>query len=296
MLKDLLSICLVFLLFLSIAQAGDEDPVLAKAGNYVIKKSDLDRLIGYYSPDRKKYLQENPQQKIVLLKRILEVKIVSEIAKKEGFDKIPDVKEQLEYMVNDQLSREYLSKGVAKDLAVSDDDISQYYNANKDKFSTPAEVRARHIRIRVSQDSSADERKKAKDKAQEILARIKNGGDFAKIAEEVSEDPGSKTKGGDLGYFARGKMVQPFEDAAFSLQPGQVSEVVETQFGYHIIKVENYRESKIRNLDEVKDRIREQLKTELSQSKAKEFLDKVSIAAGMEIYNDKITGETEKIK
>lgn len=291
MLKKLLSFCVLLLLSSTAAYAAENDPVLAKAGDYVVKKSDLDRMISYYSPDRQKYLQENPQQKVVLLKRMLEVRIISDIAKREGFDKRPDVKEQLEYTVNDQITRDYLSKGVAANIVVSDDDIEQYYIANKDKFSTSDSVRARHILIGVSSGASDEEKKKTKDKVRNILERIKRGEDFAKIAAEVSEDPGSKERGGDLGYFARGRMVRPFEDAAFALKPGQISDVVETQFGYHIIKVEDYKEGTSKKLDEVKDSIREQLKAQFAQSKGKEFIQKAMADAGAEIYSDKVTGQ-----
>ncbi len=126
--------------------------------------------------------------------------------------------------------------------------------------------------------------------AQQLLEKIKQGESFAKLAQENSDDPGSKEKGGDIGFFGKGRMVKPFEDAAFSLKPGQVSDVVETKFGYHIIKVEDYKEAGTKTFEEVKDLIKKQLEMELGRTKATEFIKKAVEDAGMKIYTDKLTG------
>jgi peptidyl-prolyl cis-trans isomerase C len=277
-----------------LSHAEENDPVLGKAGDYVITKSALDRLISYYAPEKQKFLQENPQQKITLVKRALEVKIIADLARKEGFDQRPEVKEQLTYSANDQLSREYLTKEIGKDIVITDNEIKEYYDTYTDKFSTPEQVRARHILIRIPPDSPDAEKEKAKDKIRAALDRIRKGEDFAKIAAEISEDSVTQGKGGDLGFFSRGKMVKAFEDAAFSLKPGQVSDIVETLFGYHIIKVEDYKEAYQKPFESVKDSIRSQLKTETTQAKAKEFLLKATEEAGMEIYSDKILGMSQE--
>jgi peptidyl-prolyl cis-trans isomerase C len=280
-------------LFVQISAAAENDPVIARAGDYVIKKSDMERIIGYYSPDRQKYLQDNPAQKVTLIRRVLEVRIISSLAKQEGFDKKPDIKEQLEYTMDDFIAKEYLNKAVAKDIKVSDEDVRLYYEANKEKFKAPEQVRVRHILVHVSSKASDEEKKKAKEKIMALHERAIKGEDFAKLASEYSDDLGTKKKGGDTDYFAKGKMVKPFEEAAFSLKPGQISGVVETKFGYHIIKAEDHREARTMGLEEVKAAIRDHLRNEQINSKAAAFIQNASSKAGMEIYEDKITGTAQ---
>jgi peptidyl-prolyl cis-trans isomerase C len=290
MVKNIVLVLMVLLLTAPASYAADDDPVIAEAGDFVIKQSDLDRYIGYMPPEKQKHFQDNPQQKVTLVKRILQVKVISDRARKEGLDKAGDVKERLDHIVNDFLSREYLTGVIMKNVSVTDEDMEQYYNLNKEKFSVPEQVRARHILIKVSPDAPDEEKSKAREKAQAILERAKKGEDFAQLATENSDDPGSGSRGGDLGFFGRGRMVKTFEEAAFSLKPGQMSGIVETRFGYHIIKAEEYTEARTKPLDEVKDTVQKQLKDEMAKSKATEFIQTVTEEAGMKVHADRITG------
>ncbi len=291
MMSKILSVIFaVTVFFVQIALAEEADPVFARARDYVIKKSDMDRIISYYSPDRQKFLKDNPKQVASLVKRMLEVKAISDIAKKEGFDKRPDIAEQLQLTVNNFIASEYIAKVVVKDISVTDKDVEQYYEINKDKFTVPKQVHARHILIKAESSATDEEKKKAKAKAEEILEQLRKGEDFAKLAGEYSEDPGSRTKGGDLGYFARGAMVKPFEDAAFAMKPGETSGVVETSFGYHIIKVEDIKEAQTKPFAEIKTKLTEQLTNEMKKEKGIAFLDKALKEAGSEIYEDTIVG------
>jgi peptidyl-prolyl cis-trans isomerase C len=139
---------------------------------------------------------------------------------------------------------------------VSDEEAKQYYDAHVKEYEQPEQIRASHILISTqSADTSADPNKvkaAAQEKAAKILEQAKAGGDFAALAKENSQDPGSAAQGGDLGFFPRGKMVKPFEDAAFALQKGQVSDLVETPFGYHIIKVTDHNDASTVSFEEVK--------------------------------------------
>lgn len=130
----------------------------------------------------------------------------------------------------------YLEKDVfSKMTPVTEDQKKQEYETNKDKLNVPDEVRASHILIKAGEKATPEEKQKAKEKIDALRARLMSGEDFAKLAKENSED-GSAANGGDLGYFKKGEMVKPFEDTAFALEKDQVSPVIETQFGYHIIK------------------------------------------------------------
>jgi peptidyl-prolyl cis-trans isomerase C len=280
----------VTFLFVQISAAGENDPIIARAGDYVLKMSDLNRLISYFPAERQKYLQDNPSQKVTLIKRMLEVRIIASIAKKEEFDRNPGIREQLEYMTDDFIAREYLGKTVAKNVAVSDEDVKQYYEANKDKFKVPEQIRARHILVKVSPKATDAEKKQAKEKIEELRERLHKGEDFAKLASQYSDDLGTKKRGGDTDYFGRGKMVKPFEDAAFSLKPGEISDTVETRFGYHVIKVEDRKEARTMGLEEVRATISDNIRNDRLNSKAEEFVRNASAKAGMEIFEEKITG------
>jgi peptidyl-prolyl cis-trans isomerase D len=139
--------------------------------------------------------------------------------------------------------------------AVADQQVLQYYQGHQKDYQVPEEVKVRHILIKV--DAGADPKidAAAKQKAEDLLKQIKGGGDFASLAKANSDDPGSKEQGGELGMIQRGVTVPPFEKAAFGLEPGQISDLIKTQFGYHIIKVEEKQTAHLKSLDEVKAQI-----------------------------------------
>lgn len=146
----------------------------------------------------------------------------------------------------------------------TDDEIKSYYEKNIKAFERQKEVRARHILFRTQ-----DGKETAKKKAEDVLELIKKGGDFSELAKKHSHDPGSAKNGGDLGYFRAGMMVKSFEDASFSMKKGEVSGIVETEFGYHIIKVEDVKEAGLKPLNEVKKDVTALLKTASAIEKAK---------------------------
>lgn len=138
----------------------------------------------------------------------------------------------------------------------SDAELKKYYDDNIQRYRTEAEVRASHILVNAPKDASAADKAKAKQKAEELLAQVKAHPDqFAQIAQKNSDDPGSASKGGDLGYFARGQIAggKAFDDAAFGLKKGEVSNIVESDFGYHIIQATDVKPSITKPFDEVKD-------------------------------------------
>ena len=138
---------------------------------------------------------------------------------------------------------------------VTDEQVQQYYQAHQKDFQVPDEVQVRHILIKVPTGADAKTDAAAKQKAEDLLKQIKGGADFAALAKANSDDPGSKEQGGELGMIQRGVTVPAFEKAAFGLQPGQISDVIKTQFGYHIIKVEAKQTPHLKSLAEVKAQI-----------------------------------------
>ncbi len=154
-------------------------------------------------------------------------------------------------------------------VTVSPREVERTYNDNIEMYSTPEQVRASHILLKT--DGKDDEAVKAK--AEEILKQAKSGADFAELAKKYSQDEASAKNGGDLDYFSRGRMVPEFDQVAFSLEPGQISDLVKTQYGYHIIKVTDKKPASTKSLDEVRQQIIDQMTWERAQSKASELSD-----------------------
>jgi peptidyl-prolyl cis-trans isomerase D len=150
---------------------------------------------------------------------------------------------------------------------VSPQDVERYYNTNIEQYSTPEQVRASHILLRTEGKDEAAVRKQAED----ILAKVRAGADFGALAAQYSEDEATKASGGDLDFFGRGRMVPEFDAAAFSLEPGQVSDLVRTPYGFHIIKVVEKRPASTRPLEDVRAQITEQVKWERAQQQASDL-------------------------
>jgi peptidyl-prolyl cis-trans isomerase C len=165
---------------------------------------------------------------------------------------------------------------------VSDAEIRDFYEKNPDKFKQPEGVRASHILIPVPQGADDAAKKAAKAKAQAVLKKVKAGGDFAKLAQENSSD-GSAQQGGDLGFFTRGQMVGPFDSAAFSMKPGEISDLVETQFGFHIIKVTEKKEASTLPLEQVTERVREFLAGQRKQERGQAFINALKGKSKIEV-------------
>ena len=178
----------------------------------------------------------------------------------------------------------YIEQVVAPKQQLTDADVQQFYDKNPDKFTQPEQVRASHILVTVDAKASEGERAKAKQKIEGLLQQARSGADFAKLAQEQSACPSSK-QGGDLGYFGKGQMVKPFEDAAWALKPGEISGVVETQFGYHIIKLSEKRPASKLPLDaEMKARVSDSLKRAKVSEAVTAVLEDAKKKAKIEIY------------
>ena len=153
---------------------------------------------------------------------------------------------------------------VAKNETVSDEAVKTYFEEHRDEFGQSEERRASHILISVPPDASDDAKQAARDKAEGILEQVRQDSEqFSEITKEHSDDPGSAAQGGDLGFFGRGVMVKSFEDKIFSMQLDEISDVVETDFGFHIIKLTAIKEGKHPDLEEVREQIENKLKIEM---------------------------------
>ncbi len=154
---------------------------------------------------------------------------------------------------------------------VSDNAVQQYYNAHQKDYSVPEQAKVRHILIKVPAGADAKADGEARAKAEDVLKQLKAGGNFAELASKYSDDPGSKTQGGELGFIQHGVTVPEFDKSAFSLNPGQTSELVKTQYGYHIIQTEEKQTAHTKPLAEVKPQIVSTLSTEMKAQQEQAF-------------------------
>jgi len=177
---------------------------------------------------------------------------------KEAF-KIPE-KRKVKYLLID-------FDALRSKITIPAGDVQQAYNTNIEQYSQPEQVRASHILLKTEGKDDAA----VKAKAEELLKKAKAGADFAELAKANSEDEGSAKNGGDLDFFGRGRMVPEFDQVAFTLQPGQISDLVKTQYGYHIIKVTDKKAASTRSIDEVRQQLTDQLSYERAQTQANEI-------------------------
>jgi len=212
----------------------------------------------------------------VLLEFLIENQLFADAAEGEQLGSGAAFNERLQYWRRRALRDAYFDKSVRG--TINDADARKYYAGQVGAMKPEEEVRARHILV------------ESKDKAREIYEKIAHGSDFAQLAKEHSKDPGSKDQGGELGFFTRGQMVPQFEEAAFNLKKGEVSEPVESQFGWHIIKVDDRRQRAAPAFEAVKERVVAHLIHQKAQQIAADLRGKAQI----EYIDPEIKGSIEK--
>ncbi|MGA1839358.1 MAG: peptidylprolyl isomerase [bacterium] len=168
---------------------------------------------------------------------------------------------------------------------VNNEEVEEFYHTNSENFQIPERVRASHILITVSSKESLDKRKEERNKLSRLKKEIEKGADFSELARKHS-DCESKSRGGDLGFFKRGKMVRPFEDTAFNLKVGEISEIVETIYGYHLIKLTDYKPAQAVPFEQVQNKIVSFLKRQKRDLYIREYLFKLRDNADIEYFED----------
>lgn len=189
----------------------------------------------------------------------------------------------LEYTRRDLVIANFVNTKLGADIKVSDDEIKKFYDENPDKLVQQEQVRASHVLIAADAKATPEQKKAASEKAEKLQKELVAGADFATVAKENSNCPSAKN-GGDLGYFGKGKMVPPFEQAAFALKPGEISPVVETTFGYHIIKQTDRikGEPKV-SLDAAREKIAAYLKSQKTSQAVATYIGQAKQASKIEV-------------
>lgn len=300
---------------------GFEDPVVAKGKNFEIKRSKLEDAFVVYkanlnpkapaiSDDQRTVVKSNLLDRLIFTELLLQKgteadkkkaqedtdKYVADVKKQIGSDTVFEAQVKSTGMSMDQFKKRafeqnlceiVLDRELKPSVKVADADIKKFYDDNPAEFEKPEQVHAAHILISTldkdSQQPLPPAKKAEKEKlAKEVKARADKGEDFGKLAKEFSEDPGSKDKGGEY-TFPKGQMVPEFEAAAFSMKPGQISDLVETRFGYHIIKtIEKVPGGKV-DFAKVEPRIKEYLTSQEFQKKLPTYFDKLKKDADVQI-------------
>jgi peptidyl-prolyl cis-trans isomerase D len=202
------------------------------------------------------------------------------------------------FQAPEQASIEYVVldlESVKKSISINESDLKSYYEQNVARLSGNEQRRASHILINAPKDAPAADRQKAKARADELLQAVRKSPDsFAEVAKKNSQDAGSAANGGDLDFFARGAMVKPFEDAAFAMKNGDISEVVESDFGYHIIKLTDVKTPKQRSFEELRTGIEADLKAQQAQAKFAETAE--AFTNGVYEQSDSLKPVADKLK
>jgi peptidyl-prolyl cis-trans isomerase C len=232
-----------------------------KSGIKVDKKKIDEEL----SDVKKRFPSEEEYKKALSTMKISESDIKKDIKEKLAINALIDLK-------------------ISKKIVVSDKETKAFYDTHPDLFKQPEQVRASHILIKVEPGADQQKKTQAVQKIKKVQKELKDGQEFAMLAKKYSEDKGSSANGGDLGYFARGQMVKPFEDAAFGMKPNEVSDIVETQFGYHLIKVYDKKPGKILTYDEIKDLLTKRLRQEKTQQEVAKYIAELKTAAKIKKY------------
>lgn len=223
------------------------------------------RVRGVAERQRKEFLESYITEKLLLQE-----------AEKRGLQHMQDVQDVLKQARQKILVAKLIESEVEAKAAVTPEDIQAYYDSHQDEFMSPYRVRASHILLR------------SREEAVQALARIKGGESFEDVAKQVSLDP-TAAKGGDLGFFQKGQLIAEIEEAAFALSPGELSDVIQTSFGYHIIKVAEVSEPKLKDAESVKEEIKEKLTVEKKAGLFSELAERLKRKAKISIDEAKLS-------
>ncbi len=247
------------------APASTSDPVIARVNGVDIKQSDLALAEEDVGADMQAASPEAKREH--LISYLADIIMVTQAADKKNIADNPDFKRRLAFL-RSKLLMGYELQQEAK-TALTDEALKQTYDEAVKSMSGQEEVRARHILV------------EGEDEAKAIIEQLKGGADFAKLAKEKSKDPGA-AEGGDLGYFTKDQMVPEFADVAFKMYPGQLSNPVKTQFGWHVIKVEDKRIKQPPEFEKVKD----QIEAYLARKVQSDFIAKLRQSAKVERFDN----------
>lgn len=269
--------------------------VIAKVGDKEIKFAELNKMIKMMPPSYQSMFSNVNQ-----LKKLLDVQVTSILfsqeAKRLKIDQKPNVKQNIDEIVNRILMQALIEEEVYKNITVTDKEIEEYYKNNPDAFKIPEKVKVSHILIKVDTEATEEVKKEKKKTAEEILAKAKAGEDFSELAEQYSEDKKTGKRGGVMAFFAKGSKDPEFEEAAFNLKKDKISDLILTKKGYHIIKLLDKKEAKKKTLEKATTDIRNKVKQKKRKEGYEKLMADLKEKNKVVIYEDALAKITEKPK
>jgi peptidyl-prolyl cis-trans isomerase C len=308
-----LVLCALFLLgnVSAVAETTGPATVVAKVNETEIFQSDVDFIFDTFvlprfqlqsqgkelSDEQKTQIEQKIISQLVIQRLLLQAAAKANVSADEElinqqFEAIKAQRQdippdKLKQLIQDDLTiQKLIEQEVASKIAVSDEEVQKMYEERKEQFNEPEQVQASHILVEVSPEATQEEKDAARKKIEDVLAQAKAGKDFAELAKEYSSCP-SKEMGGDLGFFARGMMVKPFEDAAFALKEGEISDIVETQFGYHIIKLTGKKAQRTIPFEEAKASLTQGVLEQKKNTEINNWINNLRASAMIEIMAPK---------
>lgn len=246
----------------------DDKQVLARVDRKdVITVADFNDRISKLPARYQEIVNKN---KAAFLDELVVDSLLHDEAMRKKLQKDPEVKDVFEEAKKKILISRLLQQEVGGKVTVSEEEIEQYYNANNDQFTTPEVLRASHILVKTEKE------------AKDALVELSNGRNFEDLARARSVDPTAKV-GGDIGYFARRQLVPEVEEVCYSMQPGDISGIVKTNFGYHVIKLTERKAPRVKELDEVRDVVRQSLKRLKQKTLFNDFVEKLKERSQIDI-------------
>lgn len=259
----LMAAALVLATSVAQAQAPAADTVLMEGSGLKITLGDVQGALLRLPPAQRQQVLTSKGQLATLTNELFSRRVLAQQARSRGLDKGSEVA-ALRRIAEDGALSDLAVLAIDADTAPSAKQLTEraraLYNKDSKPFQHPAGSHASHILIRPEGDKEA-----ARKRAEEVLAKVKAGEDFAALAQQFSEDPGSAVRGGDLGFFGAGRMVKPFEDAVAKLKPGETSGLVESDFGYHIIRLHARRGAGVAPFEEVRPMLESRVRVELAE-------------------------------
>ncbi len=256
------------------AAADHAKAILAQMGDRIVTVGQLEAEFSRIPPQFVSHFND-PQRKKDYVQSIVDRMVFAEEAKAQGMMDREDVKEKINSYAERILYTEFL-KTATEGLEVTNAEAIAFYEANKNEFVTPERIRARHILVKSEEEAAV------------VKAELDKGADWGELAKKYSVDKSNAERGGDLGFFSRGRMVKEFEDAAFTMNPGEVKGPVKTQFGFHIIKLEEKQAAQTQDFAQAEKAVTSKLMTQKREARLKELRDTLGAKYSVTVNWDKV--------
>ncbi|WP_319526479.1 peptidylprolyl isomerase [uncultured Desulfosarcina sp.] len=271
------------------AKPADDD-VLARIGDRTITRQEIDLRVSKMAQKRRR--KPSDTEIATLVDQLVEQTLFAEEARCLNLDKDPQVQMLIQETLDKMLANLYVYRHLLPGVQVSEAEVADYYKAHKSQWKQPETVHARHILLRVDRQATASVVQTVEAKALEIRRRLAAGEDFAQLAKMLSEDTGTRNKGGDLGFFDRKGKAKPISDAAFSLKDGEIGQPVRSSVGYHILQTLEHQPAGVKTLESVRGDIRSHLLREKKMSAAKK--DRLLLERKYNVYVSDSVGSKKK--